>query len=55
MKDTLSSLPGVANVTIDFENKIAHCKTNPDKFNTAKAMDALAEVRFPATLVADHN
>jgi len=55
VKDSLSSLPGVANVTIDFPNKIAHCKINPDEFETEKAMEALAGIGFPATLVKNAN
>ncbi|MCA9120421.1 MAG: heavy-metal-associated domain-containing protein [Planctomycetaceae bacterium] len=55
MKDSLSSLPGVASVTIDFPNKIAHCKVNPDEFDAEKAMEALAEIGFPATLAKDNN
>jgi copper chaperone CopZ len=55
VKDSLSSLPGVANVTVDFPNKIAHCKTNPEEFSTEKAMETLAGIGFPATLVEEAN
>ncbi len=55
MKDSLSALPGVANVTVDFENKIANCKTNPEEFSTEKAVEALAGIGFPATLVENAN
>ncbi|MBC8354425.1 MAG: heavy-metal-associated domain-containing protein [Planctomycetes bacterium] len=55
MKDSLSSLPGVANVTIDFENRIANCKTNPEEFSSEKAVETLAGIGFPATLVEAAN
>jgi copper chaperone CopZ len=53
VKDSLSSLPGVANVTVDFTNKIAHCKTDPEKFNSENALETLAGIGFSATLVED--
>ena len=40
-------------MTIDFPNKIAHCKIDPESFNTDKAMKTLADIGFPATLVED--
>ena len=51
MKNSLSSLPGVANVTVDFDARVAHCKTNPEEFSTDKALEQLAGIGFPATLV----
>ena len=55
MKDSLSALPGVADVKVDFDNRIANCKTNPKEFNTEKAMETLAGIGFPATVVENAN
>jgi copper chaperone CopZ len=53
VKKALSTLPGVADVTVDFGNKIAHCQTNPDEFSTDKAIEALAGAGFEATVLDD--
>lgn len=50
VKNALSQLPGVAEVNIDFENKIAHCKLESKDFDTKAAIDALAAENFEATV-----
>ena len=50
VKSALSQLPGVAEVEVDFANKIAHCSVESDDFDTKSAIDALAAENFKATV-----
>ena len=53
MKDTLSQLPGVAEVDVDFDAKVAHCKmeSKDTKLDTDAAIAALAKEKFKASVV----
>jgi copper chaperone CopZ len=50
VKNALSQLPGVAEVNVDFDNRIAHCKLESEDFDTKAAIDALAAEDFKATV-----
>ena len=49
--DALSELPGVANVKIDFPNRVAHVELDSDDFDTDAALQKLEAAKYPATLV----
>lgn len=50
VRNALSELPGVAEVKVDFPNKIAHCTLESDDFDPQAALDALAAENFKATV-----
>jgi len=44
-------LPGVANVNIDFPNRLAHVELGSDEFDTENAIQQLKAAKYPATVV----
>ena len=50
VKNALSQLPGVADVNVDFGNKVAHCRVESEDFDTNAAIEALAAENFEATV-----
>jgi len=51
VRDTLTPLPGVTNVDVDFPNRIATCTIDPDQFDTEGAIAKLADAGYPEAKV----
>ena len=50
VRDALKSVDGVAEVKVDFETKTATVNVNPTKFDQTKALEALTNAGFTATV-----
>ncbi len=53
MRDALESLPGVAEVVVDFELQLAVCRVNSKEFQLERALDVLAEAGYPEARVVE--
>ena len=52
VENALFVQPGVADVQVDFDTKIATCTVDPEQFNADKAIKALDEASYPGKLLA---
>ena len=54
MKKTLAALPGVTNVNVDFETKIATCTYEGEKFDGEAAIKALDSENFTKSVIVSN-
>ena len=47
MRSALAEVPGVAQVSVDFDSKTATCSVDADQFDSQAAIKALADAGFP--------
>lgn len=51
--EALAPLPGVAEVEIDFPNRIAHVNVDPEVFDTDGALIVLTNAGYPDSTATD--
>ena len=51
VKGALAELPGVAEVAVDYDTKLATCKVDTAKFDKDAAVDALTAADFKDSVV----